>query len=291
MAETEEAPNATTRTGETEKSFFKVVVHSFFVIPFLIAVFGALLFAGIYLLTREQSSVYDYLEDVKTGGATKRWQGAFELSRILANPGLIPNEERFVQELIHAFEQSQHDDPRTRQYIALAMGRSGKLEFVRPITNSLSNESETTLPALIYALGMLGQKESAESLYPFTQHQNGRIRSIAVAALGTIANPDSRGILIELLNDPEPNVQWGAAVSLAKMHDASGKSVLMRMLDREYWLQFSEVDGDEQNNLFLTAIQAAGALGDQDLIGKISDIARTDPSMKMRASALAVFHK
>ena len=291
MTEIKDTPDAATETPQTEKSFFKIIVHSFFIVPFLIAVFGALLFAGIYLLTREQSSVYDYLEDVKTGGATKRWQGAFELSRILVNPKLIPQEERFVQELIHAFEESRHDDPRTRQYIALAMGRSGKAEFVRPITSSLSSESEITLPALIYALGMLGQQESAESLYPFIRHQNSRIRSIAVAALGTIAHPGSRGVLTELLNDPEPNVQWGAAVSLAKMHDASGKLMLINMLDRKYWSQFPEVDQDELGNLILTAIQAAGALDDLDLTDRISDIAQTDPSMKIRAAALAVLKK
>lgn len=288
MTEIKAAPNAVAEEHEPEKSFFKIIVHSFFIIPFLIAVFGALLFAGIYMLTREQSSVYDYLEDVKTGGATKRWQGAFELSRILANPELVPKEERFVRELISAYEQSQHDDPRTRQYIALAMGRSGKAEFVQPITRSLANEPEETLPALIYALGMLGQKGSAESLYPFTQHQNSRIRSIAVAALGTIAYPDSRNILITCLNDSEPNVQWGSAVSLAKMNDASWKSVLLKMLERPYWSQFPEVDQDEQSNLILTAIQASSSLNDADLNEKISNIAKTDPNMKIRSAALAV---
>src|SRR3989338_5274875 len=97
---------------EIEKSFFKIIVHSFFIVPFLIAVFSVLLFAGIHLLTREQRSAYDYLEDVKTGGSSKRWQGAFELSRILANPRLVPKEARFTQEIIRAFEQSAHDDPR-----------------------------------------------------------------------------------------------------------------------------------------------------------------------------------
>ena len=138
---------------------------------------------------------------------------------------------------------------------------------------------------------MLGQQESAESLYPFIRHQNSRIRSIAVAALGTIAHPGSRGVLTELLNDPEPNVQWGAAVSLAKMHDASGKLMLINMLDRKYWSQFPEVDQDELGNLILTAIQAAGALDDLDLTDRISDIAQTDPSMKIRAAALAVLKK
>ena len=89
-----------------EKSFFGIIVHSFFVIPFLIAVLCVLLFTAITLLTKEQQTVYDYLEDVKVGGSTKRWQAAFELSKILANPDLIPKEERFAAQLISAFKKS-----------------------------------------------------------------------------------------------------------------------------------------------------------------------------------------
>ena len=105
MSEHNDDSQSTQDAPEEEKSFFSIVIHSFFIIPFLIAVSCLLLFTGIHLLTREQRSAYDYLEDVKTGGLTKRWQGAFELSRILANPDLLPKEERFTLELINAFKQ------------------------------------------------------------------------------------------------------------------------------------------------------------------------------------------
>ena len=271
---------------EEEKSFFRIIIHSFFIIPFLIAVFCAVLFAGIYMLTREQRSVYDYLEDIKIGGSTKRWQGAFELSRILANPDLIPKEKRFTDELISAFKHAKHDDHRTRQYIALAMGRTGNAEFAQPLIDGLKDEKDVNIPALIYALGMLKQKESAPVLYPYADHSDSRIRSIAIVALGTIAEPQSKNILKKHLNDREPNVQWGAAVSLAQMDDSSGKAVLSQMMSRQYWMQFPEVDRSEQNNLILTAINASGLLNDPELNAQISEIAQTDPNMKVRAAAM-----
>ena len=291
MANIENASQPENEAPEEEKSFFKIIVHSFFIVPFLIAVFCVLLFAGIHLLTSEQRSAYDYLEDVKTGGTTKRWQGAFELSRLLSNPGLIPDEERFAQELINAFEKSKGDDPRTRQYLALAMGRTGRKVFMKPMTDGLSEEREGNLPALIFGLGMLGQKESAAYLYPYAEHQDSRIRSIAVAALGTIANPDAKGVLIRHLNDPEPNVQWGAAVSLAQMNDAAGKEMLVRMLDRKYWSTFPQVSLDEQNNLMLTALQAAAVLNDTDLNSRILAVLKSDPNLKVRAAAEMALHK
>jgi HEAT repeat protein len=286
MSQTVNGSESSRGVQAEEKSFFQVIAHSFFIIPFLIAVFCVLLFGGVYLLTREQRGVYDYLEDVKTGGLTKRWQGAFELSKILANPDLIPKEERFSSEMINAFEKAKHDDPRVRQYLAFAMGRTKDKEFVRPLTDGLSDENQGCLPAIIYALGMIGERKSAPALYPFTENGDSRIRSIAVAALGSIADPASIKVLQKSLDDAEPNVQWGAAVSLARMEDASGKAVLGRMLDREYWSQFPEVDFGEKNDLLLMALEAAAKLNDSDLDSRIHQLAQSDLNMKVRAKAL-----
>ena len=120
----------TANTETDKKSIFGVIVHSFFVIPFLLAIFSVLLFVSVRILTMEKRSVNDYLEDVRVGGLTKRWQSAFELSKMLANPERIPREEGFTQEMANAFRKSKEDDRRVRQYLALAMGRTGKVTGV-----------------------------------------------------------------------------------------------------------------------------------------------------------------
>ena len=82
-----------------KKSVLQVVIHSFFVVPFIIAIFAVIIFLVIRLMTTEPNSARDYLEDVKIGGTTKRWQGAFELSKLLSNPKMIPKDE--MLSLIH----------------------------------------------------------------------------------------------------------------------------------------------------------------------------------------------
>ncbi len=274
-----------------EKGFFKIIVHSFFVIPFLIAVFCVLLFTAIHLLTREQRGAEDYLADIKTGGLTKRWQGAFELSKILANPKLVPAQDNFFAELINAFDHAKHDDDRIRQYLALAMGRTANPLFLQPLLNGLKEEKDANLPALIYALGMLKQKEAAPALYSYLDHPQARIRSITVVALGNIADTRSDSVLRKALADPEPNVQWGAAVSLAKIGDAAGKSVLLNMLDRGYLSKFPEVDAEEQNNLLLLAIDAAAPLRDVNIDERIAQLAQGDKNMNVRSAALDVIKR
>ena len=281
-----------TKNSETEeKSFLRVIVHSFFIIPFLIAVFCVLLVAGVRLLTGERRSVYDYLNDIKVGSLNKRWQGAFELSKILANPKLVPKDEQFANELIQAFQDAKHDDHRVRQYLALAMGRTGRMEFAPVLVHALPTEPEENVTALLYALGMLRLKSTAEAIYPFLENANPRIRSMAVVALGTIANPKAQGFLKKALQDEEPNVQWGAAISLAKMGDPSGKQILLNLMDRTYLAQFPEVDQQEQRYLMLAALNAAGQFDDADLQNKIKELSQTDRSMKIRATALKILHK
>ncbi len=270
-----------------EKSFFTIIVHSFFVIPFLIAVFCSLLFAGMHMLTRENRSVYDYLEDVRTGGMTKRWQGAFELSRMLANPKLFPVEEKFSRELIKTFAESTHDDSRVRQYLALAMGRTERSEFVDPLIKGLKDEKDENIPALLYALGMIADNRAINTLNDYVNHPDARIRSITVVALGNIADKKSIPVLEKKLNDPEANVQWGAALSLAKMGSSEGKLVISQLLNRKYFSSFPDVDPSEQNYLMIEAITAAATLKDKDLNDQIKTLSLSDPNMKVRASALA----
>ena len=277
--------------AEEEKSFLRVIVHSFFIIPFLIAVFGVLLFAGMRLLTQEKRSVYDYLNDVKVGGRSKRWQGAFELSKMLANPKLVPQEERFDNELISAFKAAQHDDNRVRQYLALAMGRTQRKVFGPVLTASLAEEKEENLPALIYAIGMIGDPGNAQRLHEFVGHGNARVRSITVVALGRLGDPQSVEFLKKGLQDPEPNVKWGSAISLANMGDLSGKSVLLNVLDRDYLSQFSEVDPTEQNDLIMAAINAGAVYDDREIKSRIKFISEKDNNMMVRAAALKAVKK
>lgn len=303
MASTQTSISKSSSEQPEDKSFFGVIVHSFFIIPFFIALFCLLLFTAMNLLTHEKRTVYDYLEDVKTGGASKRWQGAFQLSNYFANPEHVRwqgafelskmmhqdnqalADPKFINALIKAFDDSKHDDPRVRQYLALAMGRTGRQEFAQPLINTLSSEKEENVPAILFALGSLKNKASIETIKNFTDFPNARIRSMAIAALGTIADPDTITTLRKGLTDPEPNVQWGAALSLARMGNDEGKNILLNLLSRDYYSKFSEIDQTEASDMLLTAISAAKILNNNELNQQLSVIAKNDPSLKVRSAA------
>ena len=278
-------------TPAEEKSFFGIIIHSFFVIPFLIAICAVLFFASIHWLTREQLTPYDYLEQVKIGGITKRWQAAFELSKILANPRLVPTDDRFITELESAFQNSKNDDSRVREYLALAMARTGNPAFLKTLTAGLKDSREENLYSGIYALGMLKDKRAVPALMEYLDHSDGRIRSVTVVALGNIGDDGVRPVLRRMLNDQEPNVQWGAAISLARFKDPAGKNILENLLDRRYLSQYPEVDPNEQTQVVLEAVAASGMLNNTQLNQKLKGLSQTDQNMKVRSAALEILER
>ena len=240
------------------------------------------------ILTNEPHSVYDYVADVKVGGATKRWQAAFELSKILADPARVPDEQRFVDEMIGVFDASAHDDPRVRQYLALAMARTGNELFVAPLADAIADESEGSRFMLLVALGMFGDAAVLPELLPYLADQSARVRSGAATAMGLAGNPAAITPLQQALHDPEPGVSWDAALALARLGDLSGKTVLLRLLDRSHLAQFANVDDRDQNLLMATVIEVVAPLGDPDLEARIAELARDDVSLDVRRIAQQV---
>ena len=61
----------------------------------MITIFGVMFFLIVKFLTFESEDPHDLLNNIKFGSASKRWQSAYELSKILSDPNLIPKEDSF----------------------------------------------------------------------------------------------------------------------------------------------------------------------------------------------------
>mgnify|MGYP001174490513 FL=1 len=272
--------------SEEKKSVFQVIIHSFFVVPFIIAIFGVLIFLMVRVLTLEPRTAHDYLEDVKIGGSTKRWQGAFELSKILANPKSIPKDDRFVNDLISTYKYSENErDNRIQIYLALAMGRTRDIRYSDILEKSLNSEDEQILSAAIFSLGLIGSQNSMEKLLNFYDHSSARVRHQLSVALGSYNNDQSRKILYKLLNDIEPNVRWDAAISLAKQNDNKGRRIILDLMDRKYLDSFPNIDPIEQSQAMMTAIAVSKKILDDEIKEVLVDLMENDINMKIRQSA------
>ena len=284
-------PIESSKNNEEEKekpSFIRVIIHSFFIIPFLIAVLTLLLFGIWQVVTFEPQDIYDHLAAVKVGGATKRWQSAFELSKILSDPDKVPKETRFISEMKGVFESSKGDDPRVRQYLALAMARTGLVAFIEPIQDAIPDETEGSRFMLIVALGMFGIEDVAPAILPYLTDSSDRVRSGAATALGLAGDLSSIEDLKKALNDSNVAVSWDAALALARLGDLTGKPKLLKLLDRNYLLQFPNVDDRDQSLLMTTVIEVVAPLNDEVLNTKILELSKEDVDLNVRRIAQKV---
>ena len=279
--------------NQTEKkSTLQVVVHSFFVVPLIIAVFAVMIFLFIRLMTSEPNSARDYLQDVKIGGTTKRWQGAFELSKLLSNPKMVPKDDLFVNEMISTFKYSSSDrDSRIQQYLAIAMGATKDKRYTQTLIEAIDGSDEGVIQACAFALGNIGTIDAIDPLEKLLNNSEPQIRLHAVIALGKIGEPSTVPILKKMLSDSEPNVRWDASIALAKQKDSSGRSILLDLLDRKYLNSFPNIDEKEKVQVILVAISVAHFIQNQELKTVLVNIRENDENLKIREAARIALNK
>jgi len=261
--------------------------YAFFLIPLIITIFGVMFFFMFKVLTYETSAPEDYLTDIQIGSATKRWQAAFELSKLLSNPEMVPTDEGFKNKMISIYEHSIHDNPMVRTYMALAMGRTGQQEYGPTLMNGMHDKDKGSRLAAIKALGLLSYAPAVNGIQEFADEKYSNAERLAATiALGNMGDKSLIPILQKLLDDEEPNIRWDAAIALAKLEDSSGVQVIVNLLDRSYFDHFTEVDEEEEVQAIMIAIQVSSQFPSNLFVTNLLILAAFDKNMLIRDFAI-----
>jgi HEAT repeat protein len=268
----------------------------FFLIPLAVVGITILVYLGFrMMLLGDERSAQEYLSEIRYGGANRRWPAAYELSRLLADPKVRARDGSLGPALVEAFAHSKDDDPRVRRYLALALGRLDRPMPPRGqdlLIEALNDPDSETRISAIWALGAAGDASVAERIGRMYQSDDPGIRKMTVYALGALPGQSETPTLKTALNDPVPDVQWNAAVALARQGQRDGVPVIERMLDREYVERTVQIpsrpdlDVDPVADVMISGIQAAAALKDARLRGPVSSISTQDRSLRVRQAAL-----
>ena len=266
--------------------------YAFFLIPLIITIFGVMFFFMFKVLTYETSAPEDYLTDIHIGSATKRWQAAFELSKLLSNPEMVPTDAGFKNKMISIYEHSIHDNPKVRTYMALAMGRTGQQEYGPTLMNGMHDKDKGSRLAAIKALGLLAYAPAVNGIQEFADEKYSNAERLAATiALGNMGDKSLIPILQKLLDDEEPNIRWDAAIALAKLEDSSGVEVIGNLLDRSYFEHFTEVDEEEEVQAILVAIQVSSQFPSNLFVTNLLKLAAFDKNMQIRDLAIKTLDK
>src|SRR5882672_6194524 len=172
----------------------------FFLIPLAVVGLTVTVYVGFRSLLANDRTAQEYLSEVRNGGSDRRWPAAYELSRLMGDPK-VRADRTLAPALVKAFEAAKDDDPRVRQYLALAIGRL-----------------DPPLPPDAIA----GLTKALESSDPES-------RVSAVWALGALPGEAQLVTLRTALQDTEPDVRWNAAVALSRKGSHEGVPVLRQM--------------------------------------------------------------
>ena len=287
-----EQNNISETEQKQENSRIYVLFYSFFLIPFMIAVFGAVFFLLFKFITYETNDAADLLNQVKVGSASKRWQSAFELAKVLNDPDGEPLSNSFKDQLVTAYDRSIHDDPLVRSYLAMAMGSTRDTTFGNILVIGLQDETLETRIAAIQALGMIQYKPAVKPLSDLIQKTDTEAERLsATISLGMIGDRAAVPSLEQLLEDEQANIRWDAAIALAKMGEKSGAYIIEGLLDREYLKQFKQVDPIEQKKVLMVAIKTASILFDKRFESKLSFLSKNDQDLSIRDAAIKALEK
>ncbi|MBI4550309.1 MAG: HEAT repeat domain-containing protein [Candidatus Omnitrophica bacterium] len=256
-----------------------------FIFPLLIAVGMAILLCTVVFLTHEAETPESLIAAIKTGAPSKRWQKAFELSNELnRDPGALRGKS-VMREIIHILEDPSHYDPKTRGFMAVALAHFDEPEAEEALRKRLSaQDDEQVVLYALWALGSLDAVQALGDIAPYLKSENAGLRKMAAYVAGALEGVELAPVLRVLLDDPVRDVQWNAAIALARLRDPSGRDVILKMLDAPDASEgLSEAEAEKNR---INAIRALGLIRDPRADEVLNHLSKTDKSLKVRQSAL-----
>jgi hypothetical protein len=272
------------------------IAVQFFLIPLLVVGATVLVYMGFRSLLTEDRSAEEYLTDIRSGGTNRRWPAAYELSRLMSDPEFVKNgEATLAPELTRAFADSKNDDPKVRQYLALTLGRLTPpipADARQLLIEALDDEDSQTRISAIWALGSTGDASVAPQIQRMYGSEDAGVRKMAVYALGSMPAEAGNDTLITALEDTEADVQWNAAIALARHGRHEAVPVLRRMLDRAYVernvtrQQQVQDEIDPVGEVMISGLRAIAALKESTLSEHVKALSTADSSLKVRQAAI-----
>ena len=265
-----------------------------FILPAIIVgacAFCLLVAGGLYALLQENQDPSKYIEQVVAGAGNRRWQAAYELSRVIAaNDGKV--DDATASMLIDVFNRSVQDDPLVRRYLTLALGRLHRPESARALRAALVDQDTETRIYALWGLGSHGDKASAPAVAAALGDRDSGVRKMAAYALGFLRDPGTSPALRQALQDRTADVRWNAAVALARIGDASGADVLLQMIDRTYLEGLCDengdrvMDGERVREAMMTGVRGLVMIREPRAKPRFQTLSESEPDLRVRDAAI-----
>lgn len=257
-----------------------------FVIPAVIVGLSVIVFVLFGLISSEGRTAREYLDEIRGGASNRRWQAAFEMSRILARDTRARSDPKLGADIAALLVDPKTEDPQVRRYLLLALQEIHDPATAPAVRQALSDPDPEVRLFAARALGEIKAPGSVEALIPVLQSDDAALRKMALFALGRLGDAAAVPEILPRLEDPQEDVRWNAALTLALLGDSHGVPILRQMLDASYLDRVEGITETQKTEARINAVQAAWRLRDPQLREAVDRLSRSDPSLQVRDIAL-----
>jgi len=262
----------------------RTILFQFVVFPLGIVAIAVGIFFLFGKMASDEQTIPDYLNEVRSGGRSGRWQAAYQLSQLI-NAGQAKKYPHLVDDVIRVFDEGRHDDPRIRQYLGMVLGNLGDRRATPVLVDALKDPPVETRIYAALALGRLRDPASVPPLLEAFSTGERDVRKAAAYALGEIGDPRAIPALEGALGDPIADIRYNAAIALARFGDSRAIGVLREMLDRSRLDRVEGMRPDQKEAAMLAAIPALVKIAPSEAKSLLGPLAQSDPSLQVRSAA------
>jgi len=287
MTETSQQPAGSEPPLYAPESGASLFIKLFIVPAGIVAVALGIFLLGTLALQHPKTAE-QYLQELKSDSTSKRWQAAFELSRMLSQGEKIQFDENLRGQLVQTFVEAKKDDPRIREYLALVLGNLKEKTAVPVLSEAVHDESDDVKIYSLWALGNIEDPAGGPAALEGMSDTNLEVQRMAVGAVSSLKYAPAKFTLEKNLTSDSQGLRYDSAVALARLKDEKAIPTLMDMLN----LKADGGPGDQIiESAKLAAIEGAGELNDAGLRAKIAVLAKSDPNVKVQDAAIKAVKK
>jgi len=270
------------------ESGFSLFIKLFIVPAGIVAIALGIFFLGTLALQHPKTA-QQYLEELKSDSTSRRWQAAYELSRIMNQGDKIQFDDNLKAQLVSTFAEAKDDDPRVREYLALVLGRLKEKSAVPELAKAVKDNSVDVKVYSLWAIGNIEDAAGGPAALEALSDPDTGVQRMAVGALSSLRYAPAKNALEANLNSSNLALKYDSAVALARLKDEKTILTLLEMMNLK---ATGKAEDDEiLQSAKLAAIEGSKELSNSQLHQKVVDLSKNDPDLKVRDAALQTLKK
>ncbi len=238
------------------------LVIPFFLLPLIIVSLSVGLFLLFSKISTRQKTVSQYVEQLSSSSKHKKWQAAFELSRLLVKDPMSIESLQLEDTLISHYQHARPDEIDFKRYLIMVLANTGTHKSAKVFLDDLQSlvafENEIYL---IWSMGRLRFEQAKDTLLQKLSSSDAGLRKTAAYSLGMIKDLSVMPELENHLSDPDLDVAYNSALALSQMGNTKGEALILQLLDLEkFKSQSPKLRDAEREEMTISALIAVNNL-------------------------------